>query len=120
VIRMLVGFVVRHVGTCPALSAFIPINQRTLRIEWFTGYISRGTVVQNAAVSRPCPRPVQRLTNTCRVAVITASHLVTFFGPATGVDPATRTGGSIGSQLTKTRELLIALTRNVQRVIWIT
>ena len=101
------GTVVRNVHAAPFCA--VPFQQLAFRIPWFSLWVRRGAVIQNAAVERPCPGPAQRITQPGRVGVIATCHLVTFRRPAAGEDPATAGGGAIIAQLREGAELLAFL-----------
>ena len=71
--------------------------------------VARCTVVQNAAVCRPCPRPVQRIADAGWVAVVAASHLVARRRPAARPDPASTHGGAVCTHFTKASQLFTRL-----------
>src|SRR5690606_25958403 len=79
--------VVRNIHAAPFRA--VPFQQLTLRIPRVTLRVSGGTVIENAAVQRPCPSPAQRIAKARWVSVIAVGHLVAFRRPATGKDPAT-------------------------------
>src|SRR3546814_1830445 len=81
--RIFVELVVGYVGALPGLA--VPAYKAAARIERLAGQITRCTVVHNAPVGRPGPRPVQRLADAGGIAVVAASHLVAVRSPASGV-----------------------------------
>ena len=102
--------VVRNIPAGP-LSA-VPFQQLTLRIPRVTLRICGGAVIQNAAVKRPCPCPAQRVTEARRIGVITTRHLVAFWRPATGKNPAATGGCTVIAQLSERAKLLAFLDNN--------
>ena len=78
--------VVRNIHAAPFRT--VPLQKLTLRIPRVALRVSGCAVIEDAAVERPRPCPAQRIAKARRVGVIAVGHLVAFWRPATGEDPA--------------------------------
>src|SRR6266403_1685644 len=105
---------VGHVGTAPGLA--VPGDQPASWIPGFAGWIRRGAVVQDPAIRRPGPRPVQRLADAVRVGVVAPGHLVARLGPRTRVDPAAACRGAVVAQLAESGQQLAGLDQSLRLV----
>ncbi|VAL71160.1 Uncharacterised protein [Enterobacter kobei] len=77
--------VVRNIHAAPFRA--VPLQKLTLRIPRVALRVSGGTVIEDATVKRPRPRPAQRIAEARRVGVVAVGHLVAFRRPATSEDP---------------------------------
>src|SRR5690606_18808335 len=87
----------------------VPLDQRARRVEWLSGRVAGGAVVEHAPVRRPGPGPVQRLADAGRVRIVPPRHHVPALRPRAAVDPATAGRAAVVTQLGEAVELLAGL-----------
>jgi hypothetical protein len=94
---------VRHIMAGPLAALIIPPHQRFALAPRTSLWISRSAVVQNPAVGRPYPAPLQGVFILVQTG-LAARRLVDPIGVDTAVNPATTRGGAVRLRLQVTAE----------------
>src|SRR2546428_10786504 len=85
--RLRIDFEVGPLVPDPPAGRFVPPDLPTLRVPRLAGWIARRTVVEDASIRRPGPRPVRIDAESRRIFGPAPRHLVARFGPRSAVQP---------------------------------